>query len=486
MQGVNVLLVHTNRERAPQPVIPLGLCLVASSLAARGFRVRVLDLCFSRHPLRDVERALRQWRPDVIGLSVRNLDNGEFLLPRAYLSEIAAIARACREHSTATLVIGGPAVSIAPAQMLERTGADYAVVGEGEQALPALLERLAAGRSPTDLPGVCARDQAAAVPGPGRCEDLDALPPAEPGRWLEVGRYLRGGGTLPLQSKRGCALKCVHCTYQLVEGTRYRFRSPAAVVAEMREARRRWGARRFELVDSTFNHPPRHALALCEAIARADLRADLYTMGLNPTGTSPEMLRLMRRIGFRSVLCTPDSGSERMLQTLRKGFGVEQVARTAAWARDAGLSVLWSFLFGGPGETEQTVRETFDFIERRLGPGDRILCTVGVRVYPGTEMERIAREQGAVSPQGDLAEPVFYFSPHVSPARVLAMIESSPRRPQMLYLEALQGRAIPWVLRLRAALRLPGAGWEGVPLYNRLTRRPRIGVVAPGGSSRGR
>jgi anaerobic magnesium-protoporphyrin IX monomethyl ester cyclase len=463
---VRVLLIHTNRERAPQPVIPLGLCLVACALEARGFQPRLLDLCFSRRPLRDVARAIAKWQPDAIGLSIRNLDNGEYLSPRSYLPEVVEVARMCRECSAAPLVIGGPAVSIAPAKMLAALGADYAIVGEGEAAMPELLERIRNGQSTSDIPGVC--QDGAALPAPARVPDLDRLALAAPGRWLDIARYLRWGSPVPVQSKRGCALDCIHCTYRSIEGAEYRLRSPEAVVEEMADAAGRWGVRRFEFVDSTFNHPSQHAVALCEAMARTPLRADLHTMGLNPAGASQHLLKLMKQAGFTSVLCTPDSGSDQMLETLRKGFDADQVARTATWAREAGLALLWSFLFGGPGENERTVRETLGLIETALGAQDRILCTVGLRVYPNTELARIALDEGAVSRDADLTTPVFYCSPHIAPRRILELVDGCARRSQMLYLQTLQRPAIAWALRAQAAFRLPGPMWRGVPLYNRL------------------
>ena len=140
-----VLLIHSNRERAPQPGIPLGLCLIASALEAQGCEPRIADLCFALRLRRELARALADWRPELIGLSVRNLDNGEYLRTRNYVSQAVAMVRACREHSAAPLVLGGPAVSIALAEMLERMGADYAVSGEGEQVMPELVQQLADG-----------------------------------------------------------------------------------------------------------------------------------------------------------------------------------------------------------------------------------------------------------------------------------------------------------------------------------------------------
>jgi len=469
-----VLLLHANRLRAPQPAPPLGLCLVASALEAAGHQVRLLDLCFSRRPGEDLARELRTHPPEAIGLSLRNLDNGESLRPRFYLPEAQALAALCRRGSSAPLILGGSAVNVAPAEVMRRTGADYAVVGDGEEALPALLARLAAGRPVAGLPGVYAAG-APVPPAPARVADLSALPDPRPGEWLDLRRYLRHGAALPVQSKRGCAFECTYCTYPLLEGREYRTRSPEAVADEVARAARDWGVRRFEFVDATFNHPYDHARAVCEALARGPGRPVLHTMGLNPSGATPELLGAMRRAGFRSAICAAESGSDRMLESLCKGFHVKQVAQAAAAARGAGVSTLWSFMFGGPGEDEGTVRETLRFIETGLGPHDRAICTLGLRVYPGTRLAETAREEGALAPDADLSEPVFYFSPRISPTRTLELIEASPARPRMVYLETVQRASVALGARLWTALHLPGAAWSALPLYNRVARAWRFG-----------
>ncbi len=468
---MRILLVNSNRERTPQPVVPLGVCLVASSLEARGFPTRLLDLHFSRSPRRDIARAVRKWKPDVVGLSLRNLDNGDQSQPRCYLPQVAGLVTALRECTNACIVIGGPAVSIAPASLLRRLAADYAVIGEGEQAMPELVSRLASDRPASDIPGVLSGESArAGPPTPARVANMHALPPPRLDRWLDLGRYLRRGSPLPVQTKRGCALRCIYCTYGLIEGSDYRMQPPEAVAAELEEAERTWNAASFEIVDAQFSDPPGHSCAVCEAIARRKFRARLHTMGLNPGSTSLELLRLMRRAGFRSAVSAPDSGSERMLTSLRKGFGLEDVARTATWANLVGLPVLWSLTFGGPGETKRTVQETLRFIETALGREDRILCTLGLRIYPGTELARVALEEQMIAPDRDLAEPAFYFSRHITPTHTARLIESSPVAAQVLYLSALQRPAVALALRARAALGLSGAPWREIPLYNRLLR----------------
>jgi len=468
---MRVLLVHSNRERLPQPAIPLGLCLVASSLEPAGYQPRLLDLCFSPRPIPDLDRALADFRPDAIGLSLRNLDNGDYLRPRSYLLELAALAQHLRSRSRSPLIIGGPAVSILPLELLSLLPADYAIIGDGEQALPALLEAIATGADASALPGVCPRGQGSPqFVSTAQVSDVETLPFAQIGRWLDLNPYLRGGSPLPIQTKRGCQLKCVYCTYRHIEGRHYRLRSPHSVVAEMDEAQRRWRVRSFEIVDSTFNHPLDHALALCQAIVQARLRADFQTTGLTPAATAPALLQLMKRAGFANVVCTPDSGSERILATLKKGFGPEEVARTAAWAREADLPILWSFVFGAPGENNQTVRATLRFMNTVFGPRDRFICTLGLRIYPGTELAALATGEGALAPEANLIYPTFYFSPHITPTRVLSLLDASPVRSRMICLSSLQSPLVALALRLRRALHLPGPPWAYLPVYNKLAR----------------
>jgi hypothetical protein len=137
------------------------------------------------------------------------------------------------------------------------------------------------------------------------------------------------------------------------------------------------------------------------------------------------------------------------------------------------LPILWSFIFGAPGESEETVRATLRFVEAVLGPRDRLLCTLGLRVYPGTELAQIAQAEGALAPDADLLDPTFYFSPAIGLARVLALLDGSKLRRQMVFLTSLQSRLVPLGMRLRRALRLPGPPWAQVPLYNLVARRPR-------------
>ncbi|NUO81544.1 glycosyltransferase [candidate division KSB1 bacterium] len=140
---MRVLCVNPNREQMPWPVVPVGLSLVATALEAAGHDVAFLDLTFEGNPTRAVERAVRRHAPEWVALSVRNLDNCNFDKPVFFLPEIRdQVVAALRAHAPAArLVVGGAAVNVCPTEILEYLGADYAIVGEGEER--AQLEPLA-------------------------------------------------------------------------------------------------------------------------------------------------------------------------------------------------------------------------------------------------------------------------------------------------------------------------------------------------------
>jgi radical SAM superfamily enzyme YgiQ (UPF0313 family) len=471
--GARVLLVSANRERQPFPVVPNGVACVASALGADGHTVRVADLCFARDPHAAARRAVREFSPDVIGLGVRNIDNSDAVALRHYTPEATALVETLRAAAPGTPVVaGGAAFGVAPESLLDALGLDYAVAGDGERATAAIVRDLAAGRAPAAVPGVVRRDGGVArLTPPGGDADLDALPPAGLARWLDLARYERHGGTVPIQTKRGCVFKCVYCTYLNVEGWGYRLRNPEAVVDEMQALQRDAGIRHFEFVDSTFNAPPRHATAVCEAIVRRGLRAHLDTTNFTPANAPAELLTAMRRAGFRWLGITAESASDPVLDRLQKGFDAARIHAVARDMEAAGIGVLWIFLVGGPGETPGTLEETLRFAEWRLERGDAVYMTVGVRIYPGTALQRIAIADGVVAPDDSLLVPTFYQASALPLERTVARLRRfAARHPRFMFSADSRSRVLPWLTRAASILRLPRPHWRYMGIFQRVTR----------------
>ncbi|MHB0938947.1 MAG: B12-binding domain-containing radical SAM protein [Armatimonadota bacterium] len=468
-----MVIVNCNREHAPQTLLPVGACCVAAASAAAGHETQLLDAGFTRAPARVVRAALREYRPDVVALSIRNLDNCDAEHPHSYLPEIKDLVAACRQAG-AVPILGGAAVSLAPAAMLRYLDCRLAVAGEGERAFPALLRALADGADPASVPGVVISDgrEVKAAP-PQLCDRLDDFPPVDYTHWLALRHYRARDAAYPVQTKRGCARKCSYCVYPRLEGSAWRLFSPGRVAEEVRRARLS-GLRLVEFVDGLFGLPSEHALACCSEIARAPAALPLCTMDLNPAACTPEMVEAMNAAGFTAVGITADSGSGAMLAGMRKGFTVDLLHRAAAALRRLQARKIWFFLLGAPGECEATMRETARFITA-LPPGDLVYATFGVRVLPGSDLHRELLAGGVLPTDDDLLWPRFYFSPRLSPQRAREILAESGF-PSLHYTTLHDGghRLLPIVHRVLVHAGLRPPYWRHLPWLNRIRRVLRV------------
>src|SRR5512136_323256 len=153
---MRVLLIASNTERINMVSLPLGLGLVAAATRRAGHEVAFLDLLNEQDPVAAVRQAIETARPEVVGISVRNIDDQSRDSPRFLLQQVRPVVEACRAATPAPIVLGGAGYSIFPEAALAYLGADLGVAGDGEAAFPALLERLQAGSDPSDVPGVWA------------------------------------------------------------------------------------------------------------------------------------------------------------------------------------------------------------------------------------------------------------------------------------------------------------------------------------------
>ena len=467
-----VLLVNTNTEKAPYPVPPIGLGLLAASLETE-FGVRVFDGMFrGGHGLRD---EIREFSPDYIGVGIRNIDDVVMGQNTYYLNEIKGeFIDPIREESQATTIYGGCGFSIFPHEILEMFGGDFGIVGEGEQTFLLLLSALENGRDPTGIPGV--------IVGGHRLQRIEygvreggalKIPQSRIDRYVDFGPY-RNRGSYPIQTKRGCHYQCIYCSYPSIEGRTYRLRSKEDVASEIEAVLQRLGDVSIEFVDSTFNAPMGHAENICREIIGRGLDVRLRTMGVNPGKITGELLTLMKRAGFAQIDCTPDSASEAMLASLRKNFRKNELEHAAKIIRDREMPTMWFFIFGGPGETEATIMESFEFIDRYIAEFDMVHITEGIRIFPGTELFDRAVEEGIVSSHGSTLHPVFYVSKHLGKDRLREIVQSEcSKRPNCV--PAMESTPAPEMLRRAGEMRQKFCLDE--PMFRTLlrVRRERMG-----------
>jgi radical SAM superfamily enzyme YgiQ (UPF0313 family) len=475
---VRVLLISGNTETISMPTLPLGLAGVAAATRKAGHEVALLNLMFEGDPELSIRTSIEDFRPQVIGISVRNIDDQNMLRPQFLLAPVREIIAACRSLSDAPIILGGAGYSIFPQSALRYLGADMGIQGEGEVVFPLLVDRVGKGGEVSDLPGIHLPSQPPSFPrkacpelaegrestgevdprlrgGDNRPsvrrvadvgavrpaaqslratvrepplryfeKNLDALPLPEPSLWIPPGADKRDLW-VPVQSRRGCPLDCTFCSTSAIEGRAIRRRSPDQMVkwlAALREA----GCRNFNFVDNTFNLPPNYAKDLCRQVIQAKLDLHLWCL-IYPKWIDRELVELMRQAGCRQISFGFESGSDRMLRSLNKRFDKKEVSAVSKMFAEAGIERMGFLLLGGPGETKDSVEESLSFADS-LGL-EALKITVGLRIYPRTPLARTALHEGVISADEDLLSPRFYLAPELRdwlPERVATYKASRP------------------------------------------------------------
>lgn len=461
---MRILLISANRERMPYPVAPLGLAYIAGALKEEGHDVRAVDLCFSSDLHGDLVQILNDFAPDLIGISLRNLDNLTYPSSLSYLSELEEEVRILRRHTSAPLVIGGSGFSLTFLPLMRRLDVDFGVVGEGERSIVRLVQQLHRGDSPEEIPGVLIR---------GRDEFLPPLPLESFGlpdrSVLDNRRYLKEGGMANLQTRRGCPFQCIYCTYPLLEGSRVRVRDVRLVVRELQDLQSDYGVDYIYFVDDIFNYPPDYTEALCREMIIQGVKVR-WTAFVNPQFLTATMARLMIEAGCAGVELGIDSGSPQILRNYGKGFGVEDIERASHLCRGVDLNFALYLLLGGPGEDQGTLQETFGLMDRLVPTA--VIVMVGVRIYPHTPMQEIAVREGVVQRGDDLLEPTFYISPLIGPERLIEFVTEGAMQRQGWIVPGLEINISPQLMEGIRKFGLRGPLWELAGRMKRPRRRP--------------
>lgn len=452
---MDILLISVNNEREPYPVAPLGALCVAG--AVRGeHAVRVLDLCFAQDDESVLAEELALYSPQLIGISLRNIDNLTWSKSIFYLPRIRRITEAVKRHAKAPIVIGGTGFSLFPEEVLRYLDLEYGIVGEGEESFPAFAAAVASGGSLDAVPNLCLlQNNRFRRPEVSYLQTIGG-----PDRSLvDMGPYFELGGMGNVQTKRGCPFRCSYCTYPEIEGRTIRLREPGDVAAEIEELIDSYKARHVFFVDDIFNFPEEHAAAVCEEIIRRQLNIE-WTCFATPMGMTAELAGLMKRAGCAGVEFGSDAGAEKTLDGLCKQFTVDDIAHAAEACRSGGLPQAHYIILGGPGEDAATVESTCSLFDR-IRP-TAVIALPGVRIYPHTELHRTAIRDGVVTADRNLLEPVFYLSPEIPAEDLLLMVEKHARSQPNWIVPALNIRCDAAMM---SALRSMG---KTGPLWNML------------------
>lgn len=351
--------------------MPYGMLTMAAELRSRGFEADVLNL--STYTWDEAVEVILGRPAALYGLSC-------YTASRHVAARLGAEIRDV--HVDSHVTAGGPHASALATEWLSHYPAfDSVVVGEGEATLVELCERLRDSQDTGAIPGTAYRAPAGPQLAPPRqpIENLDSL--ARPWEHFDYGFLI---------TSRGCPGKCSFCCSPQLWGRRVRFRSAENVLEELEQLVRVGGHRYLHIKDDTFTANRKRVLAICQGISdrglifrwACDTRADLL---------DAEIIAAMRRAGCVKVNLGVESANAEVLTHLNKRVDVEQVRQITATLRDVGMDVRYYLIAGCRGETPQTLRETFEFLDAAR-PTHVLLG--GLSIFPGTlEFERAEEER---------------------------------------------------------------------------------------------
>jgi radical SAM superfamily enzyme YgiQ (UPF0313 family) len=341
----------------------LGVGYLATALRRAGHRVSLLHADRTQMSEAAFVDHVLAARPDVLGLTVVTM---------AYTA-VRRICAALRARGYGgSIVLGGPHATALPELALRETGAAAVITGEGETSTPALVAALAASRRLDMVPGVAFLDPASGrlrrtAPAP-LVEDLDALSlPAwdlmDPRRYPAAPHQLfyKRFPTAPIITSRGCRFNCSYCASAVVWGHRYRLRSVDDVVAEARVLARDYGVRELHIVDDDFTAQEDRVLALCDALARADLGL-VWSLpnGIRTNTVNDRLASAMARAGCYQAGLGIDVVEQAQMRRVRKLRAPDAAERAVATLQRHGIEVRGFYLLGLDTDTADDLRRTLD------------------------------------------------------------------------------------------------------------------------------
>jgi anaerobic magnesium-protoporphyrin IX monomethyl ester cyclase len=361
----------------------LGLCYLAAALKRAGAEVRIIDT--NRYVTSDARliQQAREFRPTVIGLSVKT----------ATAKEAGRLASALKsEFPKVMFLAGGPHLTIAAEAYMKACPAfDYALMGEAEESIVELLEGLSSSRPVAAIPGVVHRRGREIVVNswsPPANLDLLAVPDLD-----AIEDFTWKGFRYPIVSSRGCPFDCTYCCVNKLTGSRrWRSRSVTSVIDELERVAKTRGIRKFEIWDDNFTlHLPR-AKEICRALIARELNLSWYCHnGIRADRIDAELARLMKQAGCTSIAFGIESGNPETFNSIKKGESLAAVVNAVKLVKEAGIDAVGYFIIGLPGDNLQRFVETVRF-QRSLGLSHHVF---GMLIpYPKTEVWEIVQNHG--------------------------------------------------------------------------------------------
>ena len=402
-----ILLISANQLCTPYPIYPIGISYLSTYLKTEfpDFEIKTFDINFGT--LNDLGNLIDTLNPDYIGVSIRNIDGADSFNRNNFITGYEEIVQTVRTCSNRPLIIGGAGFSVYARKLFEILNPDFAVKGEGEKALAELILCLKNKKDYSQIEGLLYRNAGGEIVMNPRNDYERRLSVDFDSDLIDY--YWRHSGMLNIQTKRGCYHKCIYCSYPLIEGRTVRTLNTEEIVDNLERLWREKGIDYIFFTDSIFNIASSKNRELAELIIRRNLKIR-WAAYFSPSNLTDEEMALYKRSGLSHIEFGTESFSDIQLKNYGKDFTFETALRTSEMALKHNVFYAHFLILGGYGETDQTLAETFENSKRLRYTV--MFPFVGMRIYPGTELQKYAVRDGFISDDDDLIIPKFYISPN--------------------------------------------------------------------------
>lgn len=387
-------------------VYPLGLACLKSVLPDH--QVETFDLNTSRQPFSTLENRMREFAPDVVGISLRNIDSTNKRKVVFYYRYLKKTIDVIQASSDAKIVVGGSGFSMFARHIMnDDPRISYGIYLEGEQSFPKLMENI---QTPQNVPGVLYRRNGKVVFNPAPPSAKIGRPGSPDFSAFSIDTYRPCRDAIGVETKRGCALNCIYCIYPFLNGRRYRIKDPHVVVDEIEGLVRDNKIAQFMFVDSVFNIPKDHAENICRAMIERRLPVR-WSAWLSEKGLDADFVRLLIDAGCNHVIFSPDGFSDPVLKRLGKNILNRDIRRAFKVLQAfPALEISYNFFKNPPGQTWQNfLTMAFFCFKAKWKLRQRIHFELNaLRIEPHTRLHEIALAENIVRLDDNLLEPKYY------------------------------------------------------------------------------
>ncbi|MFH1388213.1 MAG: radical SAM protein, partial [Patescibacteria group bacterium] len=376
-------------------IMPFNLAYLASYLRKKiNCSIKILDTEALSLDYSGIKQHLIKENPNIIGFTC--------LSPT--INHVLKICQIIKEDlkSNSSIVLGGIHPTIFPKKTIENPYVDFIVVGEGEITFFELVKTIQEKKyNFENINGLYFKKENRIIKNQPRelISDLDSIP--FPARDLfDLNLYspaptkrLTDEECSPILTSRGCAFDCIHCVSKSIWKRKIRYRSSENIIAEIEECINKYNIKEFSIIDDNFTLNKNRAIEFCQKVIEKKLPIAWICFS-RADGINDELVKIMAKAGCKKISLGLESGSQKILDLMRKQTTIEQGKNAVEIIRKNKILVHASFMIGNIGETKETARETIDFAKNLDLDNASFFITCPV---PGSDLYYYARDNGFIN-----------------------------------------------------------------------------------------